>query len=145
MPDSKKPPRPWTMPDSAYNANSDEEPAYFAIKQTSIQFHGNLKSKAELKRRGNPKLDLKKHFDPAFKKVISDLAKENRKPLDLVLGIFGELSLVLAGVLVTPIANEFINWFSQPSPRGPFEPTSLVWAGLGVLLIVVKLVVNYLL
>lgn len=138
MSGSEKPPRPWFMPDSAYNANQADEPAYFAIKQTAIKFHADLKSDSELQRRTHPRLTLD-HFDNALKKVIAELVRNNRKRSDLVWETVAELSLVVAGLLIAPLITDLLAWIQ---PGGTFDTESVPVAIIGILLIIIKLLIN---
>lgn len=142
MPQTRKGLRPWVMPDSAYDA--DANPAYFAVRQTTIEFHSMLKSRTEINRRDNSILDLN-HFDKAIKEVIRIVSRRYRSKLDIFLDVLAELLLVVAGIIITPLIIEFINWLNQLSRSTSFQPasTSILGAIIGIILISFKLFLNY--
>jgi hypothetical protein len=129
------------MPDSAYD--TDANPAYFAIWQTTVEFHTMLKSRAELNRRTDSALDLD-HFDKAMREVISILHRRSRSRTDFIWDVLAELLPIVGGGLVAPLVTELIAWLNQ-NLKNPFAPTStsVLLTFIGLLLIVVKLAINY--
>lgn len=139
MPD--EPLQNWTMPDSAYDTRRNL--AYGSIKQTAIDFHSMLKSRAELKQRGSPTLELS-HYDAALTEVIGILNRNNQSFGGVIRQLSGDLLLIVGGALITPLITEFLNWTRQP-PGSPLMPTSMavLTAIIGVLLVVLKYTISW--
>ena len=128
----------WVMPNSNYDMDSN--PAYFAIRQSAIEFHTLLRSRAEYHGRNDPALEIK-HFDLALAEVLALLCKRNRHALDLARSIIGEIALVVGGLCLSPLVTALLGWSNSGRP---FAISSTVWlvAIIGVLLIAFKFILN---